>query len=60
MGEGKRDQIHHIIGRMPADKLTQTAQAELEVIIGELISKNEAKPSASSSKNINGFVEFSR
>jgi|SRR3989344_1249719 len=47
MGEGKRDQIHHIIGRISAEKLTQTAQAELEVIISDLVSKSEAR-----------FVEF--
>ena len=43
MGEGKRDQIHHIIGRISADKLTQTAQAELEIIIGDLVAKDEQK-----------------
>ncbi len=47
MGEGKRDKIHHILGRIPADKLTQTAQTELEVIISDLVTKDEAK-----------FVEF--
>ncbi len=43
MGEGKRDQIHHIIGKIPVDKLTQTAQAELEIVIKELVKKNEAR-----------------
>ncbi len=47
MGEGKRDKIHHIIGRIPAEKLTQTAQSELDAIIEDLVNKDEAK-----------FVEF--
>ena len=47
MGEGKRDKIHHIIGRISAEKLTQTAQAELEVIISDIVNNEEAK-----------FVEF--
>jgi len=47
MGEGKREKIHHIVGRIPAEKLTQTAQSELEAIIIDLVNKNEAK-----------FVEF--
>ena len=28
-GEGKRDKILHIVGRLPFDKLTRTAKAEL-------------------------------
>ncbi len=47
IGEGKRDKIHHIIGRLPASKLTATAESELEFIIKDLVEKNEPK-----------FVEF--
>lgn len=47
IGEGKRDQIHHIIGKLPTNKLTSTASAELEFIIADLVKKNEAR-----------FVEF--
>src|SRR3989344_5376408 len=43
MGEGKRDKIHHIIGKIPPEKLTQTAQTELEFVITDLINKTEAK-----------------
>ena len=43
MGEGKRDKIHHILGRISADKLTQTAKSELEVIIVDLVNKNEIR-----------------
>jgi putative nucleotide binding protein len=47
MGEGKRDKIHHIIGKILPEKLTQTAKSELDFIITDLVSKTEAK-----------FVEF--
>jgi putative nucleotide binding protein len=47
IGEGKRDKIHHIVGRIPFSKLTQTAKSELEFAVKELVNKNEKK-----------FVEF--
>ncbi len=47
IGEGKRDKIHHIIGKLSMDKLTQTAKMELNDIIKDIVSKNEKK-----------FVEF--
>ena len=47
LGEGKRDKIHHILGRLVLDKLTETAKHELEFVVDELVKKNEAR-----------FVEF--
>ena len=47
MGEGKRDQIHHIIGKIPMDRLTHTAQSELEFVVKDLVKKNESR-----------FIEF--
>ncbi|MAG52569.1 MAG: DNA-binding protein [Nanoarchaeota archaeon] len=47
IGEGKRDKIHHIIGRLSMDKLTQTAKMELNEVLSNVVSKNEEK-----------FVEF--
>ncbi|MFH1209789.1 MAG: DUF655 domain-containing protein [archaeon] len=47
IGEGKRDKIHHIFGRISYDKLTQTAQAELEYVIKELVKKDQTR-----------FIEF--
>jgi putative nucleotide binding protein len=47
MGEGKRDKIHHIVGRIPYDKLTQTARVSLEQYVEQTVSQKEAK-----------FVEF--
>lgn len=47
IGEGKRDQIHHILGRIASDKLTETAKSELNFIIKDIVMKNEQR-----------FVEF--
>jgi len=47
IGEGKRDKIHHIVGKIPFSKLTRTARSELEFIIKDVVKKNEKK-----------FVEF--
>jgi len=43
MGEGKRDKIHHIIGKMPLDKLTHTARSELELVLKELVRKSQKR-----------------
>jgi len=47
IGEGKRDKIHHIIGKILPDRLTETAKSELNYIVGEIVNNNEQK-----------FVEF--
>ena len=47
IGEGKREEIHHIFGKIEYNKLTQTAQAELEFVIAEMVKKNESR-----------FIEF--
>ena len=47
IGEGKREKIHHIAGRLNPDKLTPTARSELEYVVKESVSNNEKK-----------FVEF--
>ena len=43
IGEGKRDKIHHIMGRLPIEKLTSTAKAELDFVVNDLVAKNEAR-----------------
>lgn len=43
IGEGKRDKIHHIMGRIPLNKLTQTAKVELDFVIQDLVKKNETR-----------------
>ena len=47
IGEGKRDKIHHIIGKLPVAKLTATAKSELDYVVKELVKKEEKK-----------FIEF--
>ena len=43
IGEGKRDKVHHIVGKMPVSKLTATAKSELEFVIKDIIRKNEKR-----------------
>ena len=43
IGEGKRDKIHHILGKIPLSKLSSTAKSELEYTISEIINKNEKR-----------------
>ena len=47
IGEGKRDKIHHIVGKLPVEKLTSGAQAELEFVVKDMVKKHEKE-----------FVEF--
>lgn len=47
IGEGKRDKIHHIGGRMKYEKLTQTAKSQLELVLRDLVKLNEPR-----------FIEF--
>ncbi len=43
IGEGKRDKVHHINGKIAIEKLTTTARAELEFVIKDIITKNETR-----------------
>ncbi|MBU0471961.1 MAG: DUF655 domain-containing protein [Nanoarchaeota archaeon] len=47
IGEAKRDKVHHINGKISFDKLTQTAKAELQHCVKQLVHKHEGR-----------FVEF--
>jgi len=47
IGSGRRDKISYIFGRLPKEKLTETAKLELNEFIANVIEKEEAK-----------FVEF--
>jgi len=47
IGDGKRDKVHHIAGKLPMDKLTGTARKEVEFVIKDLLKKEPAK-----------FIEF--
>jgi putative nucleotide binding protein len=43
IGEGKRDQIHHIVGKLGVDRLTATAKTELEFVIKDIVHKSEQR-----------------
>ncbi|RME77315.1 DUF655 domain-containing protein [Candidatus Woesearchaeota archaeon] len=43
IGDGKRDEIHHILGKLTYDKLTSTAKTNLEYVLDELIDENEER-----------------
>jgi len=47
IGEGKREKIYYILGKLPANKLTEIAKQQLEEFIKKQIMENEKK-----------FVEF--
>ena len=47
IGEGKRDKIHHINGKLTLDKLTPTARSELEYVLKDLMEKRQEQ-----------FIEF--
>lgn len=43
IGEGKREKVHHIRGKLTTDKLTGTASSELEFVITDLVKKDEQR-----------------
>lgn len=47
IGEGKRDKIYYILGRLPREKLTETAKLQLQEFISTILQEQEKK-----------FVEF--
>lgn len=43
VGSGKRDKVHHIIGRLAISKLTGTAKKELDFVIEDVVKNNEKR-----------------
>ena len=41
IGEGKREEVHHISGHLPLEKLTHGARQELEFVIKDLVEKDQ-------------------
>ena len=39
IGDGKRDKIYYILGRLPRDKLTETAKLQLQEFISIVVSE---------------------
>jgi len=43
VGDGKRDKIHHVAGKIPVSKLTITAKGELEHVLKIIIKERESE-----------------
>ncbi|NCN86454.1 DUF655 domain-containing protein [archaeon] len=43
IGEGKRDKVYYILGRLKREKLTESAKVQLQETIKEAVKLNEAK-----------------
>ena len=43
IGQDKRDKVHHINGKIPFSRSTQTAKSELDFIVKEIVEKNEQR-----------------
>lgn len=43
IGEGKREEIHHIKGKIEVEKLTSTARNELQHAVEEVVSRDEER-----------------
>ncbi|PLW80027.1 DUF655 domain-containing protein [Candidatus Woesearchaeota archaeon] len=43
IGEGKREEIHHINGKIPLSKLTGNARMEAEFIVNEIVTNDETR-----------------
>jgi len=43
IGEEKRDKIHHVIGKIGMDRLTETAKAEVIEIVNDMVDKEEKR-----------------
>jgi len=43
IGDGKRDKVHHIVGKIPMSKLTSTAKSELEFVIKDVVKEKEKR-----------------
>ena len=43
IGEGKRDKIYYIIGRLRSDKITESAKNQMQEFISKVVSEKESK-----------------
>ena len=43
IGEGKRDKIYYIFGRLPREKLTETAKLQLQEFISQVVQEQEKR-----------------
>jgi putative nucleotide binding protein len=40
IGEGKRDKVYYILGRLKREKLTETAKTELQEVVSKIVKEN--------------------
>ncbi len=43
IGEGKRDKIYYIVGKLPKEKLTETAKSQISEFVQEAVKENAGK-----------------
>ena len=43
IGDGKREKVHHIAGKLSMDKLTGTARKEVEFVIKDILKKDQSR-----------------
>jgi putative nucleotide binding protein len=43
IGEGKRDKVYYILGRLKREKLTESAKSQLQEVITKIVQKNEER-----------------
>lgn len=43
VGEGKREKVHHILGKLAFNKLTNSARSELDYIVSDLVTTEEKR-----------------
>jgi putative nucleotide binding protein len=43
IGDGKRDKVYYILGRLPPEKLTETAKIQLQEFIAKKVEEQEAR-----------------
>ena len=43
IGEGKRDKVYYILGRLKREKLTESAKSQLQEVVLKIVKENEAR-----------------
>ena len=43
IGEGKRDEVYYILGRLKREKLTESAKSQLQEVVSKIVKDNEPR-----------------
>lgn len=43
IGEGKRDKVYYILGRLKREKLTESAKTQLQEVVSKIVKENETR-----------------